>query len=184
MDPKLRKLIAKTALFALSLSFAWWLIKSDYFHSLTLTILPVKFVAEIVAGIFYTSFLTSPVSLAMLVVLAKENNPIQTALLAGLGAAFGDFLIVRFFRSELSSDLNLISRELHLKKINIFLQKLHLDFISPVVGAVIVASPFPDELGMMMLGVSKLKYREIMVLTYILNTAGILLIVLPINLLS
>lgn len=184
MEPKLRKLIVKTAFFALSLSVAWWLIKSGYFYNLTLSILPVKFVAEVVAGIFYTSFLTSPVSLAMLVVLAQESNPIQTALLAGLGAAFGDFLIVKFFRKGFSSELHLVSKELHLQEVNKFLQKLHMEFITPLAGAVIIASPFPDELGIMMLGISKLRYREIAILTYILNTAGILLIVLPINLLS
>ena len=64
------------------------------------------------------------------------------------------------------------------------MQKLHLGFMVPLAGAIIVASPLPDELGLIMLGVSKLKYREIAVLTYILNTAGILLIVLPINIIS
>lgn len=184
MNVKSTKLLFKVIIFIISLSFAWWLVKSGYFSKLTLTILPIKFVAEIMTGIFYTSFLTSPISLAMLVVLAQENNPIQTALLAGIGAVLGDLIIIKFFRYKLSSDLNQVSKQLQLQKISKFLQKVHMDFLIPLFGIIIVASPFPDELGLLMLGVSKLKYREIVVLTYILNTAGILLIVIPVNLIS
>ncbi len=184
MDQNLKKLISKTAVFVLSLSFAWWLMKSGILHGLIETVLPLKFISEIAAGILYTSFLTSPVSIAMLAVLAQENNPIMTALLAGAGAAFADILMLKFFRRQLSSNLNQVSERLGLKKFNILLQRLHLGFMLPLAGAIIVASPLPDELGLIMLGVSRLKYREIAVLTYILNTAGILLIVLPINLIS
>lgn len=184
MDPKLKKLLFKTAIFILSLSFAWWLFKSGYLQGLVETILPFRVISEIVAGIFYTFFLTSPISVAMLVILAQTNNPILTALLAGVGTVIGDLLIIKFFRSEISADLSLVSRQLHLQKINVLLRIFHLDFLIPVLGAIIVASPLPDELGLMMLGASKLNYRELAILSYTLNTAGILLIVTPINLLS
>lgn len=184
MDQNLKKLILKTSVFILSLSSAWWLIKSGILSGLIETIMPLRFVSEILAGVFYTSFLTSPISLAMLIVLAEDNNPIITALLAGMGAVLGDLIILRFFRKNLFSELNLVSKQLQLQKINGFLQKFHLDFVVPLIGAIIVASPLPDELGLMMLGISKLRYQEIALLTYILNTAGILLIVLPINLIS
>ncbi len=184
MDVRLRKLIFKTAIFAFSLSLAWWLIRGGYLNNLVETVLPLKFLAEFLAGIFYVSFLTAPISIAMLLVLADVNNPILTALLAGLGAAFGDLVIIKFFKEKLSKDINLVSCELQLKKVNNFLIKFKLEFVTPLIGAIIVASPLPDELGLMLLGVSKLTYPQIAVLTYILNTAGILLIVVPVNLLS
>lgn len=184
MDNKLRKLIFKTAIFVFSLSLAWWLIRGGYLNNLVSMVLPLKFVAEFLAGIFYVSFLTAPISLAMLLVLADVNNPIITALLAGFGAAFADLVIVKLFKGKLSKDVNLISRELQLKKVNNFLIKFKLEFVTPLIGAAVVASPLPDEFGLMLLGASKLTYPQIAVLTYILNTAGILLIVVPVNLLS
>ena len=184
MDQNLKRLILKTSIFILSLSSAWWLIKSGYLQGLIETILPLRFISEIMAGVLYTSFLTSPISVAMLIILAQENNPVVTALLAGVGAVLGDLLILRFFREKLSSDLNMVSKQLQLKKVNSFLQKYRLDFAIPLIGAIIIASPFPDELGLIMLGISKLRYQEIALISYILNTAGILLIVLPINLIS
>ncbi len=184
MNKNQKKLVFKTTIFILSLSFAWWLIKSGYLQSSIDTILPLRFAAEIMAGVFYTSFLTCPISVGMLVVLARENNPLLTALLAGFGAVLGDFIIVKFFREKISSDLNKILRYLPAQKINGFLRRFRLDFLVPLLGAIIIASPLPDELGLIMLGISKLKYREIALISYILNTAGILLIVAPINLLS
>ena len=120
----------------------------------------------------------------MLIVLAKSNNPFSLALLAGLGSALVDILIVKFFRKEISSDINLVSHELRFAKINNFLLKWKLTFLTPLIGALVIASPLPDELGLMMLGVSKLKYYQIAVLTYVLNTAGILLIVVPVSVLT
>lgn len=184
MDPKLKRLLFKTFIFAVSLSFGWWILKSGFLESIVEVVLPFRYISEIVAGILYSSFLLSPVSVAMLVVLAQTNNPIMTALLAGIGTMIADLLIVRFFRAEISSDLNLVSKELHLQKVSLFLKTFHLDFFIPLLGAVIIASPLPDELGLVMLGASKLSYRELAVLSYVLNTAGILLIVTPVNLLS
>lgn len=182
MDSKLKKLVFKTLIFAFSLSLAWWLVGSEIFSNLVKMILPLKFVAEFLAGIFYVSFLTAPISVAVLLVLADINNPILTALLAGAGAAFGDLVIVKFFKEKLSKDVDLVTRELQLKKVNNFLIKWKLDFLTPLLGAVIIASPLPDELGLMLLGASKLTYGQITILTYVLNTAGILLIVVPISL--
>lgn len=182
MDPKLRKVLVKTAIFILSLSFAWWIVKSGSLERLIETILPFRFVSEIVAGILYTSFFTSPISVAMLVVLAQTNNPIITALLAGLGAILGDLIMIKLFRDRLSSDFRFVSREIQIA--GKFLKVFHLDFLIPLTGAIIVASPLPDEIGLLMLGASKLKYFHLAILTYVLNTAGILLIVAPINLIS
>lgn len=175
-------LIKRTFIFILSLSIAWWLIRSAVFHSLLATILPIGFLADFIAGLFYTSFLTSPIAVAMLFVAAESGgNPIVTAILAGFGAMLGDLLIVKLFRKKLASDVNFVTHELRLQRVTRLLQILKLEFVVPLFGAIIIASPFPDEIGLMMLGASKLKYQEIMVLTYILNTAGILMLLLPIS---
>lgn len=137
--------------------------------------MPLRFVAEFLAGIFYTSLLTAPIAMATLLVIASTNNPILTALVAGVGAAFGDLVIVTLFRRNLAKDVDV--------NVNNFLKKWKLDFITPLIGAIIIASPLPDELGLLLLGASKLKYYQLAILTYVLNTAGILLIVAPINLL-
>lgn len=183
MDRKLKKLVFKTALFILSLSFAWYILKSGILNNLIEVLLPVRFLAEFVAGFLYTSFLTTPVALAMILILAQDSNPIILALLGGLGASLGDLIIVKFFRSkELSSDVDLAAHELHLNKINKFLSKWNLEFITPFLGALAIMSPFPDELGLMLIGASKLKNSQIFLITFFLNVAAILLVAVPVNL--
>lgn len=184
MTLKLSKILYKAFLFIISLSIAWWLIKSGFIDNFIDGIVGLKFVAEFVAGAFYTSFLTSPISVAMLLVLAKDQDPITLALLAGLGSASVDLLIVKFFRKNLNRDFNTISKQFKLDLVSKILKLLKLDFLIPLTGALIVASPLPDELGLFLLGASKLKDYQILILTYVLNTAGILLIVTPINLLT
>lgn len=182
---KYQKLIKNSLILFISLSLAWWVFKSEQIHNLVEVLLPVKFIADILAGVFYTSFLTTPLSLAMLIVLAENNNPILLAVLGGLGAVLGDLIIVKLFKDRIFHDFSSILNNPLIKKTGIFLRKNKLDFLIQVTGVMIIASPFPDELGLMLLGATELKYKEIALLSYLLNTftLGILFITLPINLL-
>lgn len=183
MDRKLKRLIFDTVIFIISMSMAWYLLKGGFLHDLVALVLPIRFLAPVLAGLLYASFLTAPISVAMIAVLAQDSNPLVLAILGGLGAACSDLLIVKFFRGRLSKDVDLVSRQMQFKRLNNFLIKWKLDALVPIIGAIIVASPLPDELGLMMLGASKLKYYQIALLTFVLNTAGILLIVVPISVL-
>jgi len=49
-------------------------------------------------------------------------------------------------------------------------------WIIPLVGALIIASPLPDEIGVTMLGLSKVKNSYFILLSFVLNSAGILII--------
>lgn len=176
------KFILKIVVFILSLSFAWWIIDSGYLRLIIDQILPVRFIAEIIAGVFYTSFLTAPIAVAMLVVLAEEGNPIIVALLGGLGAVLGDLIIIKLFREKFAKDVKEVSYYFHLQLIDKTLRKFKLQFLIPLIGLIVIASPFPDELGLLMLGASKLSYHKLFSLTYLLNTTGILFITIPANL--
>lgn len=183
MDSKLKKLIFKTMIFAVSISISWWMIKSGFLDNFIDKIILFRFLAEFISGMLYTFFLTTPIAIAMFLVIAQDTNPIVVALLGGLGGACADFLIVRFFRDN-SKDLNQASKLLKIQKIYRIFKLLRIEFLVPIFGALIIASPFPDEIGLLMLGASGLKYHQLFLVTYILDTVGILLIVVPINLLS
>jgi hypothetical protein len=48
--------------------------------------------------------------------------------------------------------------------------------VLPVVGAVIIASPLPDELGLALLGFSRIDRRYFFAISYTMNFIGIVLI--------
>lgn len=178
MDKRNRKLIIDATVLFSSLALALTLIKYGYLQNLILNILPFKFLAEIVAGFLFTSFLTSPLSIAAFYVLSKDGNPFLIAFLGGLGAVLGDIIIVKIFRDSVFKDFQILSKDLKLQKIISFFHDSHFNHLAPLLGLVIIASPFPDELGLMLLGASKLTYTRLIILTYLLNTVGILLIIL------
>lgn len=178
------ELMVKTVLFLVSLSLAFYLARSDYpqllidKELLIDKVLPFKLIGAAVAGVMYTSFLTAPLSVVALYLLSQRVDPVLLGLVAGAGAMLGDILIVQFFRQVLRG----FSAARHtslFKWIKKEFKALHLDILAILLGVIIVASPFPDELGLILLGASKLSLGKLMILTYILNTVGIFTIVLP-----
>lgn len=140
----------------------------------------VQAAAVFISGFFYTSFLTAPLSVILLVALAPLLNPYLLTAIAGAGAVMGDLLIIKFFRTVFSvfSFVRHRNSFKHLKK---RLQRYRLDIIAYILGGLIIASPFPDELGLILLGTSKLSYFKLAVLTFLLNGTGILIIVLTVR---
>jgi uncharacterized membrane protein YdjX (TVP38/TMEM64 family) len=47
----------------------------------------------------------------------------------------------------------------------------------PIIGALIIISPFPDEIGIGLMGLSKIKKWQFMLISFALNSLGIFIIV-------
>ncbi len=178
------KLIRDSVLFLISISIAWWIVKSGILLGAINLVLPVKFLAEFIAGMLYTSFLTTPISVASFIVIADQNNPIIAALIGGIGAVFADLLIMKFFLRNkfIRDDLSTISRDFKLKIVTRILKALHLEFLIIILGLLIIASPLPDELGLTLLSQTKIKFKQLAPVLYIANTLGIMMITIPVNL--
>ena len=46
-----------------------------------------------------------------------------------------------------------------------------------MIGAIIIASPFPDEIGVSLMGISKMKTYQFILISFLLNAIGIFLVV-------
>jgi uncharacterized membrane protein YdjX (TVP38/TMEM64 family) len=123
------------------------------------------------------STFTVATAAVILLALAETLSPLEIALVAGLGAVVGDFTIFRFIKNNLIDEIELIYIRLGG---NHFSKMLHTKFFTwtlPVVGAIIIASPFPDEVGLSLMGISKMKTRQFVLISFLLNAIGIFLIV-------
>lgn len=136
-----------------------------------------KLVLLTLSGIFYTSFLTAPLSVVLFMILGPTTNVYLAILLGGLGAVVGDLLIIKFFRNlfKTFSFVKYVGNFKTIKKISI---KYHLNLVGIILGMILIASPFPDELGLVLLGISSLSYFKLALLTFLLNSIGILTILL------
>jgi len=104
----------------------------------------------------------------------KVYPPVLVAFLAGSGALFGDLIIFSFVRDALTKDIFYIAQKLGLGDARTKFQNGHLRFVLVVIGAFIVASPFPDEVGLALMGLSQMKKINFIPVSFALNFIGIL----------
>lgn len=176
MDKNNKRLFIDAGVLLLSIIISIWFISGGHLQNFLNSILSVSILAAFIAGILFTFFITVPISIATFIILAQQNNPFQVAVIGGLGAMIGDLLIIKIFKDTILKDFHTLSKDLKLQKLFHFFKASHFNHLAPILGAILVMSPFPDEVGLMLLGISKLKYIQLVVLTFVLSTIGIFLI--------
>ncbi len=135
------------------------------------------YVGTFIAGIFFVStFTIAPASLVLLH-LADSQPLAMLVLVAGLGGMIGDLLIFRFFKDQIFSELAPLFSRITGKGMWCLACSPYFSWLMPVFGALIIVSPFPDEIGVGLMGVSKIKTWQFMALTFVLNVFGVLLII-------
>jgi len=136
----------------------------------------IEILASFLGGFFFTSVFTVAPATVVLAQVAQENSPFIVALFGGLGAVAGDLILFRFLKSHLTDQL--VSLFSHPKSERL-LKLFHLNifhWLMVFVGALVIASPLPDELGLMLMGLGELKTRFLIPLSFVLNALGILVI--------
>ncbi len=131
----------------------------------------------VLTGIFFVLTFTAAPALLVLYELAEKLNIFELSLLAGLGSVIGDFLIFSFFKDKVFIELEpIVTRFANRPFMHIF-KTPYFAWLTPVIGAIIIASPLPDELGVTLLSASKMKKWQFIILTFVLNSAGIFVLI-------
>lgn len=134
------------------------------------------YVGIFIAGLLYAYGFTAAPATAILLILAKEQNIILAGLVAGLGALFSDLILFKFIRHSFLDEIRRLSQQ----KLFIYMKSkksfIFQKYLLPILGAVLIASPLPDEIGVSLLASSNISNKHFYVLSYILNTLGIFII--------
>jgi len=164
--------------FIISLALAFFILRNETIHSYLLHLGNFGYFGAFLAGILFVSTFTVATGAIILLVLAETLSPIEIGLVAGFGAVVGDFIIFRFVQDDLANEIkgiyNLFDRKHHFKKV---LHSKYFSWTLPVIGAAIIASPLPDEIGVSLMGISKMKTYKFLLISFILNAIGIFLVV-------
>ncbi len=159
-----------------SIAFAVWLSKSGALHAFLMAREGFEPLENFIAGFFFTSAFTTAPAIATLAHLAKSGSILNTAFFGGLGALLGDLVLYLFVKDRFSDDImSLFNKRRREMVRHIFKRKLFRWF-SPFVAAAIIASPFPDELGIMILGFVKTRALLFIPFSFFANFLGILAI--------
>lgn len=152
--------------------------KIPSFHNFLLHLGTFGYLGAFIAGILFVSTFTVATSALILLTLAETLSPIEIGLVAGLGAVIGDITIFRLIKDNLLGEIEDIYNHIdHKKHIQKIFHSKYFSWTLPVIGAAIIASPLPDELGISLISVSKMSTSKFLLISYILNSIGIFLIV-------
>lgn len=152
--------------------------RSESFHSFLLGLGNLGYLGAFIAGILFVSTFTVATGAIILLVLAEKLSLLEIGIIAGLGAVIGDLTIFKLVKNNLTKELvdiyNHIDGNHHLKRT---FHSKYFSWTLPVIGAIIIASPLPDELGVSLMGISKMKTYQFLAISFILNSVGIVLVI-------
>ena len=165
-----------TTLLFLSLLFTIFLSGTDLIGRLFFNLKDIEIIGPFITGMLYVSTITAPIGILILSNLAKTLSPIKIAAIAGLGSAFADFVIFRFFKDSIVAEIAPIYNRLGGQYLTRILYHRYCIWSLPIIGAIIIASPFPDEIGVGLMGLSKIKNYQFILLCFVLNAVGMFLL--------
>ncbi len=160
-----------------TLIFLFYLTSQGHLDTVVKGIAGYGYLGVFVVGMFFVSTFTVVPAGMVLFQLAKELNPFGLVLFAGAGSMLGDFIIFKFFKDRVFEELKPVFLRLGGSRLSHIFHMPYFAWLGPLLGALIIISPFPDEIGIGLLGISKLKNWQFLLLSFSLNSLGILLLV-------
>lgn len=162
----------------LSVALAVFLYSYEPLHQYLFKLSSLGYIGAFLSGILFVWTFTAATGALMLLILAETLSPIEIGLIAGLGAITGDLFIFRFVKDGLAGEINDIYNHIdHKKHLKKLFHSKYFSWTLPVIGAIIIASPLPDELGVSLISISKMSTFKFVILSYFLNSIGIFLII-------
>lgn len=162
---------------ALSIGAAVLMLQTNVLVTLLTSTKEMEFLGSFIAGLFFTSVFTTAPAMVALGEIAHANSILPVIIFGALGATIGDVIIFRFIRDHFSEHLfELAQHRSTFRRMRALLKMRIFRWVSFFVGGLIIASPFPDELGIGLLGFSKMRTFWFIPLSFVFNAIGILMI--------
>ncbi len=161
------------ALIIISIIIAFGLSRHQPFNDFLLGLGDWSYLGIFFAGILFVFTFTVASAVIVFHALGEVISPWMIGLIAAFGAVIGDYLIFILIRKYIRGYTERLANRFpkFLKSKNKYFQ-----WMLPVIGVLIVALPFPDEVGMALLGISKIKPYQFIILAFVLHAIMIALI--------
>jgi len=164
------------ALVGISIIVAIGLAQYQPFQDFLLGLGDWGYLGVFVAGIFFAFTFTISTAIVVLLLFGQTIPAWEIGLIAGLGATVGDFFIYKFIKDHLIERASNLLKKFRKFPLTEIAKTKYFKWTLPILGALIIASPFPDEIGMTLLGIAKVKTYQFMILSFVLNVIGITLV--------
>lgn len=164
------------AIVAISILAAVLLAKTEILKDILAANKESILISSFISGLFWTSVFTTAPATVALAEIAQFNSILLIAFVGGIGALIGDLIIFRFVKNHLAGDIDYLMKKTKKERwFSIFKLKI-FRWLIPLIGALVIASPLPDELGLALMGVARLKTAFFIPVSFAMNFLGILII--------
>jgi hypothetical protein len=170
-----KRLLVDFAIITIAFVVAALLVRTGALHALLGLTKGFAALEVFFSGAFFTSAFTTPFSIAVFLEMGADGVPlVPTALLAAVGAVCGDYILFRFVRDRFGEDVLAAFRKAGKGRFKHFLELRLFRFLTFMVGALIIASPLPDELAIAFLGFSRTRTLPFLCISFTFNFLGVL----------
>ena len=170
-------ILVDVAVIALSVLVAVLLVQTEVLTNLLAFAGQAEIFGAFVAGMFFTSIFTTAPAIAALGEISILQGIFYTALFGAAGSVLGDLIIFRFVRDRFSEHVSeIMTHQSVWRRFHLLFKRRFFRWFTFFVGGFILASPLPDELGIAVLGFSKMRVKYFALLSFAFNFLGILAI--------
>ena len=161
----------------LGIIFSVTLSRVEILNSFLLNLGRFGYIGAFIGGMLFVSTFTIGTGVLVLFRLAQNLSTFELGILAGLGGVLADFLFFRFVRNGLLEEIKPLYTHFGGDNLTKILRGKKLKWLLPIIGIIIIASPLPDEIGAGILGVTRIKTYQFLILSFILNSIGIFIFI-------
>ncbi len=161
------------ALTVLSLVIVFILSRNPVFNGFITSVGTLRFIGAFIGGALFVCTFTVSLGAIILFELAKHTSPLEIGFFAALGAVFTNFIVFHYVKNNLVEEIEELYEDLSGHHIRVMVHSKFFGWFLPVLGALIMASPIPDEIGVSLMGISKMSPIKFVILSFILNGIGI-----------
>ena len=167
----------KLTLYVLFILFAYYFFTLNYFSQYIPIFVNHGYWSIFLAGLLFSYGFTTPFAIGIFI-LAQPSNLILASIVAGVGAFLADSVIFTFIRFNMMDEFRLLQKTKPLKSFDSFFHRrinhsLQRGILYTIAGF-IIASPLPDEIGVVLLaGLSKAHPGIFALVSFLFNTIGI-----------
>jgi len=164
----------KLLLLILTFVLAYFIFNSRHTAFMQDLILSSGYIGTFLAGILYVYSFTAAPATVLLLNFSYYQNFYLAALCASLGAFVGDLMLYKLLKHSFKEELVKLANEKIIIAIKRRLPEQILKFLVPVIATLVMVTPLPDEIGIVLLASSKnVKTRTFIILSLVLNIIGI-----------
>lgn len=161
--------ISKIVGYLLLLGAGILLLHADFTQHLIAEISKWEVIRELFAGLLYTSLFTIPISVELLHGISETSNIYFIAIIGGIGATVGDFLLMKLVQKmRTSATPQRITKRVKKSKLQ--------DFLMKFLGFACFMLPVPDEIAVTLLGLQRITPRIFFLIVYPAKTLGIFMV--------